>query len=156
MIELTSAILLLASSFSAPALAQAKGTVPSEPQKPASLVEELHAEHPMTLDKYVREYFKETPLLADIAFCESTMRHQHPDGEVVRGKVNSDDVGVMQINEYYHLKTAQKLGIDLHSLEGNMSYAKLLYEKQGPQPWISSSKCWKKSPHYHPELLAKR
>ncbi len=156
MIELTSAILLLASSFSAPAVAEAKMTASVAASTAPAAVEVVHKDNPMTLGQYVREQFKDTPLLADIAFCESTMRHQLPDGTVLRGKVNSDDVGVLQINEYYHLEASKKLGYDIHTLEGNLAYGKWLYEKQGPQPWISSSPCWKKSAHYSPELLAKR
>lgn len=50
----------------------------------------------------------------------------------------------MQINETYHLDQALSLGIDIYSLEGNMAYAKYLYDKKGSGPWVSSSKCWKK------------
>ena len=53
----------------------------------------------------------------------------------------------MQINTYYHADTAERLGIDIHSLEGNMAYAKNLYEREGLQPWSASSKCWSKSAH---------
>jgi hypothetical protein len=80
--------------------------------------------------------------LAEIAKCESTFRHFLPNGEVIRGKVNKDDVGVMQINEKYHKDTATKLGFDLETINGNLAYAKWLYEKEGTYPWISSSACW--------------
>ena len=52
-------------------------------------------------------------------------------------------MGVMQINERYHLLTAEKLGYNIHTLEGNVGYAKYLYEKFGSDPWSASSKCWK-------------
>lgn len=100
---------------------------------------------PVTFEEYVREYFNDTPILAEIAFCESTFRQFEPNGEVVRGKVNKSDVGVMQINEYYHADTAKKLGLDLKTTEGNLAYAKYLYERDGAAPWVSSSKCWKKA-----------
>jgi len=48
----------------------------------------------------------------------------------------------MQINEYYHTDKAKKLGLNLRTVEGNLAYAKYLYDKEGTQPWISSSKCW--------------
>jgi hypothetical protein len=99
---------------------------------------------PMTLEEYVRTYFADKPILAEIAKCESSFRHFLPSGEVVRGKVNKGDVGVMQINEYYHKETAAKLGYDLETLEGNISYAEWLYNKEGSAPWVSSSPCWKK------------
>ena len=49
----------------------------------------------------------------------------------------------MQINRYYHEEKANELGYNLEVIEGNMAYAKYLYEKEGSKPWLSSSKCWK-------------
>jgi len=102
----------------------------------------IKANKPITLEAYVREYFKDNPVLAEIARCESTFRHYASDGKVIRGLVDPRDVGVMQINEFYHLKTSKSLGYDIHTLEGNMEYAKFLYEKKGTNPWSASSKCW--------------
>lgn len=90
----------------------------------------------------VREYFKDEPIMIEIARCESTFRQFNADGTVKRGKVNNMDVGVMQINEYYHLETSKKKGYDIYTLEGNMAYARDLYEREGAQPWKSSSPCW--------------
>lgn len=97
------------------------------------------------IETRVREYFADIPLMAEVSKCESRFRQFDSDGSVFRGKINDRDVGVMQINEYYHLERAKKLGFDLYSLEGNMAYARLLYKEQGAQPWVSSSPCWKKS-----------
>ena len=96
-------------------------------------------------EQAVRSYFKDTPLLIDIARCESHFKQFDADGGIHRGRVNNKDVGVMQINEYYHLETAQKMGINIYTLEGNMKYAKDLYDRLGSQPWISSSPCWNKT-----------
>lgn len=82
--------------------------------------------------------------MVDIARCESRYTHTEKDGSVHRGEINRFDVGVMQINEHYHLKTSQKLGYNIHSLEGNLAYARYLYEKEGARPWLASSKCWTK------------
>lgn len=90
----------------------------------------------------VREYFKDIPIMAEVSFCESTHRQFDENGNVLRGKVNSKDVGVMQINEYYHLDTAQRLGINIYTLEGNLEYGRYLYETQGVAPWVHSSGCW--------------
>lgn len=102
------------------------------------------ADNPETIGAYVREYYADTPILADIAFCESTMRHTGKDGKILRGLVDSDDIGVMQINTRYHQETADELGIDIYSLNGNLAYAEYLYEKQGTQPWNASRPCWDK------------
>ncbi len=88
-------------------------------------------------------YFKNTPILADIAGCESRFRQYDKNGKVLIGEVNKGDIGVMQINKYYHADKAESLGYDLNTAEGNMAYAKYLYEKEGTKPWNSSSACWK-------------
>ncbi|MFA5652090.1 MAG: hypothetical protein WC933_01880 [Candidatus Paceibacterota bacterium] len=97
------------------------------------------------LEARAKEYFKTDPILVDIARCESSFRHLDEDGKILRGTVNKSDLGLMQINEYYHADRALGLGLDLKTLEGNMAYAKDLYEREGSKPWISSSKCWKQA-----------
>ena len=97
-----------------------------------------------TTEEQVRAYFSDMPILAEVARCESEYRQFDKNGQVLRGVVNSQDVGVMQINEKYHLSTAQKLGLNLYTLEGNMAYARYLYETQGTRPWNYSSACWSK------------
>jgi len=92
----------------------------------------------------VTEYFSDIPIMADIAYCESRYRQYEPNGELFRGVVNNSDVGIMQINEYYHLEDSKKLGLDVHTVEGNMEYARHLYNTQGVQPWKSSAPCWNK------------
>ena len=98
-----------------------------------------------TLEKYLRENFSDTPILVEIARCESTFSHYDKNGQVLRGKVNNADVGVMQINEKYHLDDSVKLGYDIHTVEGNVKYAKYLYKKYGSEPWSASAPCWSNS-----------
>lgn len=93
----------------------------------------------------VRKYFSDIPVMIQVARCESTFRHTLADGSVLKGKVDSRDTGVMQINSYYHSKTAAELGLDITKLEDNMAYARNLYEKKGTQPWSASSACWGRS-----------
>ena len=97
----------------------------------------------MTVKETVEEYFSDIPILVSVARCESRFRQFNQDGSIHRGEVNEFDVGVMQVNELYHLETAKKLKIDLHTLEGNLTYARYLYEREGTVPWSSSKKCWK-------------
>ena len=92
----------------------------------------------------VRSYFEDTPILAEIARCESRFTQFNANGSIHQGVVNPSDIGVMQINRHYHLDEAKKLGIDLFTLEGNLAYGKHLYEEEGTAPWGASSKCWKK------------
>ncbi len=153
MIELTTSALVLLSMFLGTATASAK---PIEYQSPPiKTVEDRNIVDGVALlafagnsktvvETKVREYFKNTPILAEIAKCESQFRHIGDSGNIIRGKVNPGDIGVMQINEDYHSDEAQKLGLDLTTLQGNMAYAKHLYEKEGTAPWQSSSGCWDK------------
>ncbi len=140
MIELTTSFVLLLGSLyggvSATAETPPKGPVP---------VEQAMANQPVTLESYIREYFKDTPIMAEIAKCESRFRHLGRNGKVLRGELTVEDLGVMQINEFYHEDTAKVLGFDLHTLDGNLAYAKWLYAKEGTVPWYSSAKCWQKS-----------
>lgn len=79
--------------------------------------------------------------LYQIAWCESRLR-QFKNGEVLRGIVNQKDVGILQINETYHKKEAEAMGIDIYTLEGNIKFGKYLYRTQGTQPWSASESCW--------------
>jgi len=90
----------------------------------------------------VRKYFENYSIMAEVAKCESRFRHFKENGDIVRGEKNHADVGVMQINEYYHIDKADKLGLNIYTLEGNVEYAKYLFDKEGTTPWLASSKCW--------------
>ena len=100
------------------------------------------------MEQYVKDYFQDVPVLAEISRCESQFRQNSISGDVLRGSANKKDVGLMQINEEYHLPSAKKLGYDIYSVDGNLGYARYLYEHYNVQPWVSSSKCWKGSGAY--------
>ncbi len=98
----------------------------------------------VSTEEYVRKYFSDVPIMIQIARCESTFRQLDKDGEIHRGVKNDADVGVMQINEFYHLDQSRKKDYDIYTLEGNTAYARDLYERQGTQPWSASKACWGK------------
>lgn len=52
----------------------------------------------------VRKFVSDRPLMVEISRCESQFRQYEKDGSVLRGRVNNMDVGIFQINEYYHLE----------------------------------------------------
>ena len=147
MIELTTGILFLASSLYAGGhtvdMAQ---TVSTTSQSQATSTEYVSTSSSFTnsknIESYVRKEFTNEPILVEVARCESTFRQYDSKGNIIRGKVNSADVGVMQINEKYHADEAAKLGYDIYTTEGNVAFAKYLYGKYGAQPWTSSSPCW--------------
>ena len=90
----------------------------------------------------VRSYFKDIPVMIEIARCESTFRHTLKDGSVLQGRVDPADTGVMQINKRYHQAAATAMGLNLNDIYQNMEYARYLYETQGTQPWSASMPCW--------------
>lgn len=116
------------------------------PQDKIEMIEVVQPE--LTVREYIEKYFSDIPVMIQIARCESQFRQHDKTGKTLVGKVNSGDKGVMQINEYYHLEKAKSLGLDIHTIEGNTAYARYLFERQGVQPWISSSPCWKKTQAY--------
>ncbi len=129
-----------------PVEAPIEATIPAP--APQVIVEKSKEEISATVDTeaFVRNYFKDTPILAEVARCESGFRQFDKQGNVLRGIKNNKDVGVMQVNEYYHLQTAIKMGYDLHKLEDNLAFAKnYLYAREGARPWLASSPCWSKA-----------
>ncbi len=95
--------------------------------------------------KLVRIYFRDNPILAEVAKCESDFRQYDEHGAVLRGRENGADVGVMQINEKYHLAESKRLGMDIYTIEGNLRYAQVLYNQMGTDPWSASAPCWSKA-----------
>ena len=117
----------------------------SSPYAVASATPAMAEQTARSVQQFARTYFADIPIMIDIARCESKFRQFDADGNVLRGKVNTGDIGLMQINEGYHAEAAAKLGVDINTIEGNAAYARYLYEREGTQPWISSSKCWGKN-----------
>lgn len=140
---MTAAVFLASTLYGAPS--SLKSASVAGPVREHAQQLSISVDQPLTLEEYVRAYFRDTPILAEIARCESRFRHLDRSGTVLRGKLTREDLGVMQINEFYHEETAWRLGFDLHTLDGNLAYAKWLYSKEGVAPWLSSAKCWENS-----------
>ena len=143
MIEtVTGAAFLISSLYGAgqPAVATSALAAPQAEQATSTTGSPLN--DPRHIEAYIQAQYADEPILVDIARCESTFRQFDPDGKVIRGSVDPQDVGVMQINEKYHADEAAKLGYDIYTVEGNVAFAKYLYAKEGAEPWMSSSKCW--------------
>lgn len=122
-------------------------TVAEAPKVETGAVKEIsrkEIENIMSTEQYIKQYFSDIPIMIQIAKCESRFRQLDSDGDIHRGEVNRSDVGVMQINEYYHLKQSERKDFDIYTIEGNTAYARDLYERQGTQPWASSRSCWGK------------
>jgi hypothetical protein len=141
MIELISATIFLATSLYG---GSTNTAVAQDINNSTNTQSKTPIENPVTLESYVRAYFAETPILAEISRCESQFRQYNSKGETIRGLVNKSDLGLMQVNEYYHGKRAVELGFDLNTVDGNLAYGKYLYDKEGTQPWSASKECWGK------------
>jgi hypothetical protein len=96
---------------------------------------------PAEIGQVVRAYYKDVPILAEVARCESHFKHYTPDG-VLMNKQGSSATGVMQLMAIYHEETAESLGWSIRDLEGNLAYARWLYDREGLQPWEASRYCW--------------
>ena len=143
MIETATAVAFLMSSLYGAGQANAKtNDTVTVPTMPSGAVISRDLSNPKLVEAYLREKYADAPILVEVARCESTFRQFDSNGQVIRGKVNDQDVGVMQINERYHSEDAKKLGIDIYSIEGNVAFAKRLYDKFGTSPWSSSKACW--------------
>jgi hypothetical protein len=87
-------------------------------------------------------------LLKHIASCESwgdpnkDPREFLPDGTVLRGYPNPNDVGLAQINVPTWGAIAAELGFDLYTYDGNLAMAKWIYDHYGSAPWKYSEGCW--------------
>jgi len=97
-----------------------------------------------TIREAVIKEFGTSSIMIAVASCESHFRQTNKDGSVFRGKQNPKDVGALQINEYYHLADAKKLGLNIHTLEGNIAYARILYDRNGTRDWNWSKPMWSK------------
>lgn len=101
-----------------------------------------------TVEEYIRNYFADEPIMAEIAKCESQFRQFGKDGKVIQNP-GSSAVGVFQIMASIHDNFADdKLGLDIYSLQGNAAYARFIYDREGTRPWNASKACWSKSQAY--------
>jgi uncharacterized membrane protein YdfJ with MMPL/SSD domain len=87
------------------------------------------------VEKQVREFFADIPVMIEIAQCESKFRQFTDAGTVLRGGASGGMIGIFQFFESVHSKGALTLGFDLDTVEGNLGYARHLYNQSGTAPW---------------------
>lgn len=84
----------------------------------------------------VRAAFADIPEMIPIAKCESGFRQFTNDGEVLRGGTGKGYIGVFQISDALHAARAASLGMDIYTLQGNIDFARVLYDESGgTRPW---------------------
>jgi len=86
------------------------------------------------IEAKVREAFADAPIMISVAKCESGYRQFRQDGSLVRSP-NGLYIGIFQIDERIHAAYAMSLGMDVTTVEGNIAYARHLYDRKGAQPW---------------------
>ena len=94
------------------------------------------------IEAKVRAYFKDIPVMVLIAGCESKFRQYDKLGDPLDGGAGGM-IGIFQIHSKIHADLAQSLGEDVYTVDGNLAYAKRLYNKEGTTPWLSSATCWR-------------
>ena len=77
-----------------------------------TVAEEIQTDS-LNTEAIVRGYFKDIPVMVEVARCESTFQHTLSDGSVIKGKVDPADTGVMQINKRYHERAATAMNLNL-------------------------------------------
>jgi len=111
----------------------------------APVVEATEFNAPELVAVASKKYEVDLNLALKIARCESNLRQFNAKtGQVLRGRQNSADVGIFQINERYHLKQSKDLGYDIYKAGDNVEYAMYLLDKDGSRHWKASQKCWGK------------
>jgi soluble lytic murein transglycosylase-like protein len=100
---------------------------PVEQRKPVDLIQH-----------YADKYNVPSDLPRAIIHCESRTNQ----AAIGRAAVVGVDVGLWQINTYYHEATAARMGMDIWTAEGNLDYGFYLYTQQGSRPWSASRPCW--------------
>jgi hypothetical protein len=89
-------------------------------------------------------------LLNNICSCESwgdpnkKPREFLPDGNVLHGQTNPNDIGACQINIPSWGADASVLGFDIFTYQGNIEMAKWIFDHEGAAPWKYSKGCWGK------------
>jgi Putative peptidoglycan binding domain len=86
------------------------------------------------LESQVRTYFADAPEMIAIAKCESGFRQFNNSGVPLAGGFAGNYIGVFQISRG-HASDASAMGMDIYTTEGNLAYARYLYQKQGTFPW---------------------
>lgn len=124
------------------------GLIPSTTTYVASstpIVEEAVISQPRAVSSEIeaikRVFGDDSDAMYQVALCESGASQFTASGSVVRNP-KTPDVGAFQVNVEYHGEAAKRLGLDLYSVDGNVAYAKVLFDRNGLRDWSASKHCW--------------
>ena len=83
----------------------------------------------------VRAAFSDAPDMIAVAKCESGYRQFSAPGAVLRGGSGNGYIGIFQIGERLHRAQASAVGLDIDTVEGNIGFARRMFDAQGSVPW---------------------
>lgn len=98
------------------------------------------------VERVVRAYFRDLPVMVNIAKCESGFEHfdpSGPNGLNTNPDPRSSASGVFQILLKTHGPKAHRLGLDITTVAGQLGYARHLYKRGGTSDWKASKACWR-------------
>jgi len=90
------------------------------------------------IDELSALYGQNAAFVKKIVQCESQFNPNAVNHDAVVGK----DIGLFQINTYYHLDNAKKMGYNIYDTEDNLLYGFQLLATAGSTPWKWSKGCW--------------
>lgn len=118
-------------------------TTPIEHKEPGVIcTDDCPLINPEYVEREVREYFSDIPIMIAITECESTFRQFDKDGRPLKNKSGSSATGALQIMASVHQESAMEMGYDIRTLEGNLAYGRYLHDKNGTRDWKATQNCW--------------
>lgn len=116
------------------------GTALAEPLQPAT-IDQMALEAPPrgpelasatsseAISALILQTFPDSPVMLEVAKCESRLRQFNEDGTVLMGGGGGNYIGIFQIGIQW-VDDAQKLDIDVYTVEGNVQFARYLYDSE--------------------------
>lgn len=94
---------------------------------------------PEVIERKVLEAFPDAPIMLKVMKCEGGY-----DIDAYNPTNGSGDKGLFQVSTLHHGKRVKALGLDMNNPADNITYARILYDEQGLEPWKWSKHCWSK------------
>ncbi len=108
---------------------------------------EITIEEPRTLESEIKKlsekYQADANLVTRIIQCESKSNpNARGYNRTKEGIVWSTDYGPLQINNFYHQKKMQEMGLNIEAWGDSLEYGIALLAKEGTRHWKASQYCW--------------
>lgn len=95
------------------------------------------------ITKLSNQYGIDENLVRRIIQCESGFVKHAVGINYRNGVAWSKDIGLGQINDYYHQDTMSRLGLDIYTPKDNLEYMFVLLKEDPSVHYKASSGCWK-------------